>query len=157
MQQTLAQKLIARAAGAPTIVGDVVTAKVDLAMIHDSGGPRRVEPLLKEWGVGLWDPAKVVLISDHFVPGDTEEGARILALTATLRQALERNGHDVTSPSGAAASGILSFRPETGSAGERVIRLRERGIHVAAIGEEVRVSPHVWVDESELGAFVSAL
>ena len=81
MKQTLAQKLIARATGGSATVGDVVTAKVDLAMIHDSGGPRRVEPLLKEWGVGLWDPAKVVLISDHFVPGDTDEGARILALT----------------------------------------------------------------------------
>lgn len=81
MKQTLAQKLIARATSAPARVGEVVTAAVDLAMIHDSGGPRRVEPLLKEWGVGLWDRSKVVLISDHFVPGDTDEGARILALT----------------------------------------------------------------------------
>ena len=81
MGQTLAQKIISRASGAPAAVGDVVTARVDLAMIHDSGGPRRVQPLLDEWGVGLWDPSKVVLIADHFVPGDTEEGARILALT----------------------------------------------------------------------------
>ncbi len=81
MKQTLAQKLIARATGAPAFIGDVVTANVDLAMIHDSGGPRRVEPLLKEWGVGLWETSKVVLISDHFIPGDTDEGARILALT----------------------------------------------------------------------------
>ena len=81
MKQTLAQKIIARATGAEAIVGDVVTAKVDLAMIHDSGGPRRVEPLLQEWGVGLWNKERVVLISDHFVPGDTDEGARILALT----------------------------------------------------------------------------
>lgn len=81
MRQTLAQKIIANATGAPAIIGDVVTASVDLAMIHDSGGPRRVEPLLREWGVGLWDASKVVLISDHFIPGDTDEGARILALT----------------------------------------------------------------------------
>ncbi|RMF39591.1 MAG: 3-isopropylmalate dehydratase large subunit [Alphaproteobacteria bacterium] len=82
MPQTLAQKIIARAAGRETVrPGEVVTARVDLAMIHDSGGPRRVEPILRELGVGLFDPAKVVLISDHFVPGDTEEGARILALT----------------------------------------------------------------------------
>ncbi|GIX15557.1 MAG: 3-isopropylmalate dehydratase large subunit [Paracoccaceae bacterium] len=78
---TLAQKIIARACGRPVAPGEVVTARVDLAMIHDSGGPRRVAPILRELGVGLWDPAKVVLISDHFVPGDTEEGARILALT----------------------------------------------------------------------------
>lgn len=79
---TLAQKIIARAAGRDHVVpGEVVTVAVDLAMIHDSGGPRRVEPILQELGVGLWDPAKVVLISDHFVPGDTDEGARILQLT----------------------------------------------------------------------------
>lgn len=82
MAETLAQKIIARAAGKPTVQpGEVVTAKVDLAMIHDSGGPRRVEPILKELGVGLFDASKVVLISDHFVPGDTDEGARILELT----------------------------------------------------------------------------
>ena len=79
---TLAQKIIARAAGREAVApGEVVIAGVDMAMIHDSGGPRRVEPVLRELGVGLWDPSKVVLISDHFVPGDTEEGARILQLT----------------------------------------------------------------------------
>lgn len=79
---TLAQKIIARAAGRDDVTpGEVVTVGVDLAMIHDSGGPRRVEPILRELGVGLWDASKVVLISDHFVPGDTEEGARILDLT----------------------------------------------------------------------------
>ena len=79
---SLAQKIIARAAGRDHVtVGAVVTARVDLAMIHDSGGPRRVAPLLAELGAPLFDPARVVLVSDHFVPGDTEEGARILALT----------------------------------------------------------------------------
>ena len=79
---TLAQKIIARAAGRDHVTpGEVVTAKVDLAMIHDSGGPRRVAPILKDLGVGLWDKDKVFLVSDHFVPGDTEEGAAILALT----------------------------------------------------------------------------
>ena len=79
---SLAQKIIASAAGRDHVtVGEVVTARVDLAMIHDSGGPRRVAPLLAELGAPLFDPARVVLVSDHFVPGDTEEGARILALT----------------------------------------------------------------------------
>ncbi|MEJ8473792.1 3-isopropylmalate dehydratase large subunit [Roseibium algae] len=82
MATTLAQKIICRAAGRDAITpGEVVTARVDLAMLHDSGGPRRVEPILKDLGVGLWDKNKVVLISDHFVPGDTDEGAHILELT----------------------------------------------------------------------------
>ncbi|NNE88302.1 MAG: 3-isopropylmalate dehydratase large subunit [Silicimonas sp.] len=82
MPQTLAQKIIARAAGRDHVTpGEVVTARIDLAMIHDSGGPRRVAPILADLGVGLWDKDKVFLVSDHFVPGDTEEGASILALT----------------------------------------------------------------------------
>lgn len=82
MRTTLAEKIIAHAAGRESVrPGEVVTARVDLAMIHDSGGPRRVEPILRELGTGLFDATKVVLISDHFVPGDTDEGARILDLT----------------------------------------------------------------------------
>lgn len=94
MKHTLAQKIISNATGATAIIGDVVTANVDLAMIHDSGGPRRVEPLLKEWGVGLWDTSKVVLISDHFVPGDTDESARILALTRAWAAEKQVTFHD---------------------------------------------------------------
>ena len=38
---SLAQKIISKAANREFVsVGEVVTAKVDLAMIHDSGGPR---------------------------------------------------------------------------------------------------------------------
>jgi N-acyl-D-aspartate/D-glutamate deacylase len=51
MKQTLAQKLVARAAGRSTVTpGEIVTCKVDLAMMHDSGGPRRVKPLLERLG-----------------------------------------------------------------------------------------------------------
>ena len=79
---TLAQKIIARVAGLDEVIpGTVVTANVDLAMIHDSGGPRRVEPILQDLGVGLFDSSKVVLVADHFVPGDTPESAEILKLT----------------------------------------------------------------------------
>ena len=60
--QTLAQKLIARAAGrAQVSVGEVVTCSVDLAMFHDSSGPRRLKPLLDELGQQIWNKDKVVL------------------------------------------------------------------------------------------------
>ena len=95
MGTTLAQKIIARAAGRESVTpGEVVTAAVDLAMIHDSGGPRRVAPILEELGVGLFDPERVVLISDHFVPGDTDEGARILALTRDWARTTGVRFHD---------------------------------------------------------------
>ena len=82
MAQTLAQKIIANASGKESVaVGEIVTCSVDLAMIHDSGGPRRVQPILEKLGIGVWDPSKIVLISDHYVPAVDSESARILDIT----------------------------------------------------------------------------
>ena len=51
MAQTLAQKLVARAAGREQVTpGEIVTCKVDLAMVHDSSGPRRLQPRLERLG-----------------------------------------------------------------------------------------------------------
>jgi len=82
MGMTLAAKIIARAAGRASVApGEIVTCAVDLAMIHDSGGPRRVEPILKRLGVGIWDPGRVVLITDHYVPATDDESRRIQDIT----------------------------------------------------------------------------
>jgi 3-isopropylmalate/(R)-2-methylmalate dehydratase large subunit len=79
MKQTLAQKLIARAAGRSLVTpGEIVTCKVDLAMMHDSGGPRRVKPMLERLGAKVWDPSKVVVITDHYLPAHDEESRRII-------------------------------------------------------------------------------
>ena len=80
--QTLAQKIIARASGRQSVApGEIVTCNVDLAMIHDSGGPRRVKPLLERLGVSVWDASKVVLVSDHYTPAVDEASAAIQKLT----------------------------------------------------------------------------
>ncbi len=82
MGMTLAERIIARAAGRGSVSpGEIVTCSVDLAMIHDSGGPRRVEPILKRLGVGVWNPEKVVLITDHYVPATDDESRRIQQIT----------------------------------------------------------------------------
>ena len=79
--QTLAQKLIARAAGRDQVhVGEVVTCSVDLAMFHDSSGPRRLRPMLEELGASIWDPGKVVLVMDHYVPAEDADAKRIVQI-----------------------------------------------------------------------------
>ena len=78
MSQTLAEKLVSRAAGKAVRPGEIVTCKVDLAMMHDSGGPRRVKPMLDRLGAKVWDPDKVVLITDHYLPATDEESKRII-------------------------------------------------------------------------------
>ena len=57
-----------------------MTCKVDLAMMHDSGGPRRVKPMLERLGAKVWDPSKVVLITDHYVPANDEESRAIVRI-----------------------------------------------------------------------------
>ena len=74
MGMTLTEKILARAAGKNSVVpGDVVFAKVDKLMMHDVSGPGVIK-VLEEWkkkGTNLeriWDPSKVWVTEDHFVP-----------------------------------------------------------------------------------------
>lgn len=79
---TLSEKILARASSRDQVrPGEIVTCKVDLAMMHDSGGPRRVAPYLERLGAKIWDPSRVVIASDHFVPPPDVDSAEILALT----------------------------------------------------------------------------
>ncbi|WP_207002779.1 3-isopropylmalate dehydratase large subunit [Trinickia mobilis] len=79
--QTLAQKLIAAACGRPEVeVGEILTCNVDLAMFHDSSGPRRLQPMLEQLGASLWDKSKVVLVIDHYVPEADDESRRIVRI-----------------------------------------------------------------------------
>lgn len=79
--QTLAQKLIAKAAGKSNVaVGDIVNCQVDLAMFHDSSGPRRLKPMLEELGAQIWDKSKVVLVMDHYVPEQDDDSRRIVRI-----------------------------------------------------------------------------
>jgi len=79
---SLAQKILARAAGRKTVAaGEIVTCRVDLALLLDSGGPRRIWPRLRELGVGVWDPEKIVVVTDHFTPAVDAESAAILKLS----------------------------------------------------------------------------
>ncbi|MCK9510625.1 MAG: 3-isopropylmalate dehydratase large subunit [Pigmentiphaga sp.] len=79
--QSLAQKLIARAAGRSHVdVGEIVVCNVDLAMFHDSSGPRRLKPMLEELGADIWDRSRVVLVMDHYVPERDEDSRRIVRI-----------------------------------------------------------------------------
>ena len=82
MANTLVEKIIARASGRSSVApGEIVTCKVDLAMFHDSSGPRRVGPRMRELGASVWDPSKVVVVTDHYTPAVDLESAAIQKLT----------------------------------------------------------------------------
>jgi 3-isopropylmalate/(R)-2-methylmalate dehydratase large subunit len=86
--QTLAQKLVARAAARPHVApGELVTCRVDLALMHDSGGPRRLAPWLAELGAPIWDPSKVVLVVDHYLPARDDDSRRIVGIARDFARA----------------------------------------------------------------------
>ena len=49
----MGMKLLAAASGRSSVqAGEILTCKVDLAMFHDSSGPRRLKPMLEALGTG---------------------------------------------------------------------------------------------------------
>lgn len=87
---TLTERILARAAGRSSVTpGEEVWAAVDLAVMHDSSGPRRIGPILDRLGGRLWDADRVVLAIDHFTPPATLTHAEIVTLTRAW--ARERN------------------------------------------------------------------
>jgi 3-isopropylmalate/(R)-2-methylmalate dehydratase large subunit len=72
---TLAEKILARAAGLSRVAPDqVVVARVDLAMSHENADLVRKSFL--EIGVErVWDPSKIVIVFDHRVPAESEKTA----------------------------------------------------------------------------------
>jgi 3-isopropylmalate/(R)-2-methylmalate dehydratase large subunit len=74
---TLAEKVLARAAGAERVVpGEIVEGNVDLAMMHEQGA-QTVAPFHQMGAEKVWDPDRVVIAIDHWVPASTE-GAAVL-------------------------------------------------------------------------------
>jgi 3-isopropylmalate/(R)-2-methylmalate dehydratase large subunit len=70
----ITEKILARASGRPRVTpDDVIFANVDKVMMHDVSGPGviKVFDKLKKQGINvdkLWDPTKVWVAEDHFVP-----------------------------------------------------------------------------------------
>lgn len=70
----IVEKILARASGKDKVYpDDVIFANVDKAMIHDVSGPGviKVFDKLKKQGINadkLWDPTRVWVAEDHFVP-----------------------------------------------------------------------------------------
>jgi len=81
MQMTIAEKILARAAGHKSVSpGEIVEADIDVAMVNDITGPITVEAL-EEIGIKkVWDPSKVVIILDHQAPPTLIEAAQEHAL-----------------------------------------------------------------------------
>jgi len=75
---TLAQQILARASGKPTVApGEFVVAGVDLALVHDIFAPS-VFALLRRCGISrVWNRTRVVAVIDHLVPAPSPAAAQL--------------------------------------------------------------------------------
>jgi len=86
----ITEKILARASGMEKVCpDDVVFANVDKVMIHDVSGPGviKVFEKLKKQGINvdkIWDPSKVWVAEDHFVPSADKVSAENIVKLSTF-------------------------------------------------------------------------
>ncbi len=69
MGQTITEKILARAAGRDEVhAGDIIEARVDLALANDITAPLAIAEFENAGFDRVFDPAKVALVPDHFTP-----------------------------------------------------------------------------------------
>jgi len=114
---TVAEKILARAAGLPRVSpGDVVEPAVDVAMSHENSALIISQLAQIFEGTGLetrvWDPLKIAIIFDHRVPAET---AKTATNQKRIREFVAAQGitkfHDIRADEGGICHQIL---PENG-------------------------------------------
>ncbi len=83
MGKTISEKILAEASGQKEVsAGQIVWVQVGRAMMDDILGPRvEIAEKLRELGNKVWDPEKVVIISDHYTPPASIKQAEIVKFT----------------------------------------------------------------------------
>jgi len=72
--RTFSEKVLSRASGRDAKTGDIITARIDLAMSHENAA--LVLKSFQEMGaVRVWDRDKIVLLFDHRIPANTVKAA----------------------------------------------------------------------------------
>ncbi len=92
MAMTIAEKILARASGRKKVEpGNYVTARIDRAMMPDAF--RLIRTVLKQAGIPeeefkLWDPDRVIIVTDHRVPAFDITSARAAKMARELARKL---------------------------------------------------------------------
>ncbi len=81
MGLTLAEKILLAHTDADTVApGDIVMVRCDVVMTNDISGPMAFRAMEKMGAKRVFDPAKVVIVPDHFVPAKDERSAALQKL-----------------------------------------------------------------------------
>jgi len=77
----ITEKILARACGQDEVqAGDFVNARLDLALANDITAPLAIKEFEAAGQTRVWDPEKVVLVCDHFVPNKDIKSAEQVKL-----------------------------------------------------------------------------
>jgi len=77
MGMTLAEKILSRHAGKDVEPGEIVLAKIDATVSHDSNRPLALESFQQLGGKKLFDSDRVVMLLDHHYPAMAETNAAV--------------------------------------------------------------------------------
>ena len=78
MGMTMTQKILARAAGVERCrAGELLMCKLDLVLGNDITAPVAINEFHRMGAVKVFDPAKIALIPDHFVPNKVIKAATL--------------------------------------------------------------------------------
>lgn len=87
---TITEQILAEHAGQHEVEpGQLINAKVDLVLGNDITAPMAIEELRKIGATQVFDPAKVVLIPDHFVPNKDIKSAQQCQLMRDFARELQ--------------------------------------------------------------------
>jgi 3-isopropylmalate/(R)-2-methylmalate dehydratase large subunit len=88
MGQTMAEKIFSAKMGRPVKAGEYVVAPVDCAMLHEGFAMSWLQ-LMGAGVTKIWDPNKVVVLFDHYIPAPTE---RLATAHMMIRNAVSSAG-----------------------------------------------------------------
>ena len=88
MPYTLAEKILHAHSDADEVApGDIVMVRCDVVMTNDISGPMAFRAMEKMGAKKVFDPAKVVVVPDHFVPAKDTRSAELQKLVREWSQA----------------------------------------------------------------------
>jgi 3-isopropylmalate/(R)-2-methylmalate dehydratase large subunit len=87
MGRTITEKILARAAGRDEVAaGDIIEARVDLALANDITAPLAMDEFEKAGFTKVFDPARIALVPDHFTPNkDIKTAGQVQRMRAFAR------------------------------------------------------------------------
>ncbi len=88
MPQTITEKILAAHAGRETVApGELINVRIDMALANDITAPIAIDLFEKSRVESVFDPEKIALVPDHFVPNkDIRSAVQVQAMRTFARK-----------------------------------------------------------------------